>query len=545
MSVFYKYNEHFITLTGQTYPHRSAIKNIGARFQWGDKTWRVPFSPETLDKVDKLCVDLGGKLLENDLENQDDLDTEGQIAQEDSYRISDVLNLVEGVIHKSFSKPIWVIGELQNIQQKSGKSVFFHLAEEDEKGSAGNTMTLSAIIWPEILKSLNKRLKPDKLFDIIQDGLNVRLLCQVQFYKGRGNISLVVHDIDPRFTKGSLALAREKLLADLRKNNLIDANKKCQLTPFPFKVGLISAENSRAESDFLDQLKVGNFPGEIMYCTAAMQGDQAPLDVERAIKILIKKNCDLIVLTRGGGSAADLRWFDTEKIALAIAKSKVPIIAAIGHHDDTCVAEEVCFKRQKTPTAAADFVLSCFQNVVELMEVAVKRFSYSLDQAYSLLSEKQNQLSERIKSATIEAIVTNFNALQNVSFKLERNCLNSLSIHTDCVKKYEAELPLQTKAALIQKLQKINDISEKQQWSIERKFEHTEKTLNQKEQEIKQADPSPWLNKGWTQLRAIDGKKILRAKKVQKGDHLKASLLDGVLHLTVEDRTIKDKKNED
>ena len=71
-----------------------------------------------------------------------------------------------------------------------------------------------------------------------------------------------------------------------------------------------------------------------------MQGEKTVTQVASGIKQLESLNCDLIVMTRGGGGAADLRWFDLPEIAYALAKSKTPIIAAIGHHDDYCVAEK-------------------------------------------------------------------------------------------------------------------------------------------------------------------------------------------------------------
>ena len=201
------------------------------------------------------------------------------------------------------------------------------------------------------------------------------MLCDLTLFKDRGQLSLQIQSIDPNFTKGSLALAREKLLKELRVKGLDKANKQLKLSPFPFLIGLLSAEDSRAKSDFIDQLKVYGFPGEVVFYPTQMQGENTLTEVVKGLNALQSLGCDLIVMTRGGGSAADLRWFDSPEIAYAIAESKIPVLAAIGHHEDVCVAEDICYQREKTPTAAADFIISLFQRTRERLD----QMSLSLD----------------------------------------------------------------------------------------------------------------------------------------------------------------------
>ena len=127
---------------------------------------------------------------------------------------------------------------------------------------------------------------------------------------------------------------------------------------FPLRVGLITAEGSRAMSDFLDQLHSYKFPEEVIFYPAHMQGESTLKEVAEGLRKLSQMNLDAIVLTRGGGSAADLRWFDTvPRLPYALAEAKMPI-SAIGHHDDVCVAELISYHREKTPTAAADFLIT-------------------------------------------------------------------------------------------------------------------------------------------------------------------------------------------
>jgi exodeoxyribonuclease VII large subunit len=236
-------------------------------------------------------------------------------------------------ISQAFPRSIWMIGEVQNLNLRA-KGCFFNLADLKENASKSASITASCVIWSSTMKHLKETLKTESLENILQDGMKIRVLVTVNFYKDRGQISLGVQDIDPRFTKGALALAREELMKELRQKGLDRLNPSLSLSPFPFKIGLISADGSRAKSDFLDQLHLYKFPGQVIFYAAAMQGENTLTEVCRGISELEEHQCDLIVVTRGGGSLADLRWFDSKQIALAIANCKVPVLAAIGHQDD-------------------------------------------------------------------------------------------------------------------------------------------------------------------------------------------------------------------
>ena len=88
-----------------------------------------------------------------------------------------------------------------------------------------------------------------------------------------------------------------------------------------------------------------------------MQGKQVTQSIITALKNLSKQGCQAIVITRGGGSLADLRWFDDYILAEFVAKYNIPVISAIGHYDDISILEEISYKNCKTPTDAADFLI--------------------------------------------------------------------------------------------------------------------------------------------------------------------------------------------
>lgn len=535
MTLYYQNDGHFITVVGQTYPHRNAFKILGASFLGATKSWRLPYSEDKLAVVDGLCRQFGGGVLDQPItakEQSSESKTSAELKSSSDLRVSDLLNLLDGVITKNFSSPMWVVGEVQNLNYRNQKGVFFNLAEQAGVEASGSTLVISAVMWSEATKRLEKKFGKDKIKELLQDGLVLRILCQVQFYKGRATISLVVQDLDPDYTQGLLSLAREKLLKELRKSGLALANKQIPLSSFPFRVGLVSAENSRALSDFVHQIEQGAFCGELLFCPAAMQGEGAPGLVASAIKILTEQNCDLIVLTRGGGSAADLRWFDTPEIAYAIAQSPIPIIAAIGHHDDTCVAEEICFHREKTPTAAADFVLNCFQKSRLRVEQLLALFAQNLDHAYTKLLDKQLYLQERLRGATANSLAKRQENLLVLQHALTLQSRNQIASRERSLVALGASLPLQASMRWHKQELHLKDLLAKLHWQAEIYLERAMTKLKQDEQCLKTFDPRPWLAKGWTQLWQ-EQKQVRSVDELAIGSVLWTRLLDGLVKLQV------------
>jgi exodeoxyribonuclease VII large subunit len=262
-------------------------------------------------------------------------------------------------------------------------------------------------------------------------------------------------------------------------------------------------------------MESGSFPGEIIFIPCTMQGDKVPRDIINALDIAMEKSADVIVISRGGGSAADLRWFDGEEIAIAIANCTIPVIAAIGHHEDKSIAEEISHSREKTPTAAADRILEIFRDTRSYINEKAHFLASVLDRELSSFQRLQSDRRERLNQAVESFFSNHKDHLSNSAHHLQRN-------FDDVYLKQRSRFNL-TSSQLIHfgnaVIQKQSDL------------------LFQKEQQLVRLDPSPWLDAGWTQL-SLSGKNIKSTDEVQTGQVLQARLRDGVLKLTVND-TIK------
>ncbi len=553
MSVFYHYTADVITVEGQTYRYRDKLKALGARFHGPRKVWQLPNTPAVLDSVAHLCTQLGGGALKPLLFGEEsDEDAAESIASPsllpvgeqspppseeklaDSLSVSQLMALLNLVVRERFSQAVWVVGEVQNLNARA-QVTYFTLAEQDESQSSGARATVQALLWRHTVKSLESRYGSQELHAILHEGMQIRCLCEVSVYAGRGSVSLSVIDIDPSFTKGALALAREKLLKELRAKGLDRTNKQRIPPPLPLRIGLLSADNSRALGDFLHQLEAGGYPGEILFISIPMQGNKVAQVIKQAIAQLCSQRCDLIVITRGGGSAADLQAFDSPEVAYAIAHCPLPVIAAIGHHDDYCVAEEICYQRRKTPTAAADFILECFGAVRERLQEITSVMSELLARGLTRVDQQQALFGDRLYHRASRALASKQERLLVLAPRVEKYFVQLLGK----VERRGQELLGRISHKALQ-ITYGEDQRLTQVWlrrfdqRIDRQLEEQTRTLEHLAQQVLSRDPQPWLKQGWTCLEGPDGRRLISVTGLKVGDHLRARLADGRLTLDVQ-----------
>ncbi len=519
MTVHYRHQGSAIIVFGNTYPIRDQIKGLGGRFNGADKHWRLPASDEILQSIDTLCRSLGGGVLGDVVAIAVATTTTVQVSAGASVlerpdpapglSVRQLMDKLQLAVVGAFPQAVWVTGEIQNLGKKAS-GIFFDLAEGRAQGHANATITVRSILWGQTHQILQAKHGKDRLDEVLADGMQVRCLCLVQLYKDRGQVSLVVEDIDPSYTKGALALAREKLLKELRANGLDQTQKRLPLPPFPFVVGLVSAKGSRAESDFLDQLESLGFPGSVIFAPSAMQGVRVPSEVVRALDALVARDVDLIVLTRGGGSAADLRWFDAPELAYAIAQCPVPVIAAIGHHDDVSVTEEICHQRQKTPTAAADFVVARFAQTRDRIDLLAGSIAKLLTRRVDEFQQITSAVSERLAAAAGRALDAKLRLLDQLRHGFERSAESRIS------------------AAGLAFDQLRHGIGR----AAETRLALLSLALAELEKRIIAKDPTPWLKDGWTQLWGKKGP-LKKCADALVGETVQARLVDGRVGLTI------------
>lgn len=229
-----------------------------------------------------------------------------------------------------------------------------------------------------------------KNYDVFEAGMSVYVYGTPHLYQKTGRFSLLANQIVPA-GEGALRIAYEKLKLKLEKEGLFDLKRKRPLPIFPQRIGLVTAKNSQAYSDFIKVLGERMSGIKIFFYPVQVQGKNSVDSILAAFNYFNKNlaDLDLLVLTRGGGSLEDLLSFNDEQVARAIFASLTPVVCGIGHEDDVSLADLVADKRASTPSNTAELIVRHREEVLREVNHAVKSISFHLNQS---LGEKRKDI---------------------------------------------------------------------------------------------------------------------------------------------------------
>lgn len=271
-------------------------------------------------------------------------------------RVLTVEELNEGIraaLQGAFPGTVWVRGEVQRLPQDAArrKHVYFEL--HGGRGGAAVSIPVALLEWDRQRYGLQRWLDGSDPALRLENNLEVCLQCLVDFYPPFGKLQLKMVGVDAAFTLGQLEAQRRRTLAWLEQEGLTRRNAGLPFPELPLHVGLVTSQGSAAEKDFLTGLAASGYPFRVQRADSRMMGEGMVRQVVAAVRGLDRAGVDVIVVTRGGGSRADLSWFDNQEVVAAIARCGTPVLTAIGHEIDTAIADLVAHHHAKTPTAAA------------------------------------------------------------------------------------------------------------------------------------------------------------------------------------------------
>jgi exodeoxyribonuclease VII large subunit len=166
------------------------------------------------------------------------------------YSILELNTTVRELIRIEFPDYIWVCGEIQDLRQR--EHINFNLVQKHSHADE-IIAQVSAVIFANITSHIFEKIKESGALFTLKDDIEVKLLCKVDLYAKAGKFSLTVIDIDPVYTLGKVAQAREKIIEDLRQRGLLEKNKLLSFPELPLKIGLITSSDSAAYHDFINE----------------------------------------------------------------------------------------------------------------------------------------------------------------------------------------------------------------------------------------------------------------------------------------------------
>lgn len=303
-------------------------------------------------------------------------------------------SLVRQTIEQTLRQEFWVDAELSECRTSRGHC-YMELIQKDEQSNTPIARA-SAKCWQSTWSMLQPYFER-ATGQSLHAGLKVRLQVYPQFHEAYG-FSWIVTDIDPTFTMGDMARRRQEVIARLKEQGIFDLQKTLSFPSFCLRIAVISSATAAGYGDFEGQLYDSPYHFQTTLFPSIMQGEQVEQSIIEALNRIYDHldDFDCVVIIRGGGATADLSGFDTLLLAENVAQYPLPIITGIGHDRDESILDMVSHIRVKTPTAAAQYLISCMDRTAQRIDHCQERLARYIQTRMEMEKLRITRLTERI-----------------------------------------------------------------------------------------------------------------------------------------------------
>ena len=420
------------------------------------------------------------------------------------------LNQNVGQLLEKHLPRLWVEGELSNLSRPTSGHLYFTLKDQNAQ--------VRCAMFRNNQKSVTFSIK---------NGLQVLVRCRAGIYPGRGDYQLIIEHLEEAGF-GILQRKFEELKHRLNTEGLFASKSKTQIPSSIQHIGVITSPSGAAIRDILAVLS-RRFPYiKVSIYPSLVQGERAAKEIVKAIQLADADNrCDVLLLSRGGGSLEDLWPFNEESVARAIYLCQLPLISAIGHEIDFTIADFVSDHRAATPSAAAELlspdsqkILKQFVHMEQQLIKLMKRRTQDLHQKCDLLSQRLKHPSRKLADQA--------NKLENLHKRLRQSVKNRLerkNFHFDSIStRFKANPPNK----LITSIQKDLSLYVKRLHpAVTQQLARFESRYIQAVTTLDAFSPVKTLGRGYSVLKSEQGVVIKSRSDVDIGELITAQLVDG------------------
>ena len=432
------------------------------------------------------------------------------------YTVSRLNREVRNVLAEIFPT-LWVQGEISNLAKPISGHLYFSLKDE------------SAQVRCAMFKNRQTGLRCNP-----ENGMQVIVKANIGLYEGRGEYQLVIESLQPAGA-GTLQLAFEALKHKFFKDGLFDERHKKTLPPFPTTIGVITSATGAAVRDILSVLNRRYPLAEIIIYPVPVQGDSAAKKIADMIKTADKRNeCDVLILSRGGGSLEDLWAFNEEVVALSIFECATPLVSGIGHEIDFTIADFVADRRASSPSAAAELISPDVgelqlevNNYFEKLNRLQKNLLQKLKQQVLSLSKQIQHPKQRMEqlARTTDEYALRLNYLMDK--KINDNKLKISLIATGINNLNPAN-------RIAQQIQAVKNLHSRLKAAINAMLERSNRHLTSLNQVLETVSPAATLERGYAIVTDSKSGTIVReTNNLGTGDHLNIQLSKATIESTI------------
>ena len=410
------------------------------------------------------------------------------------YQVSELARLIKAALENEFGN-VWIEGEISNLRRPTSGHLYFTLKDAEAQ--------LAAVLFRGNQLGLKLELR---------DGLKIRAYGQVTAYEKSGQCQIVVRRVEEA-GKGSLQEQFEALKKKLAAEGLFAEERKKKLPLLPQHIGIVTSQSGAAIRDILNILN-RRFPNlHILITPVRVQGEGAAQEIAAAIDLLnARGGVDVLIVSRGGGSLEDLWCFNEEVVARAIARSRIPVISAVGHEIDFTISDFVADLRAPTPSAAAELLVGSKETFEQQVRQGGARLARAL-QTQTLV------LRNRLIAAAGSYV-----------FREPQNLVRRLRDRLDTLR---AAMASELRSAAQKRSQQVDELGLRLTHRLEFWRAARQQDVRRLESHLKALSPLAVLERGFSLTSTADGKIIRDAAKAPVGTTLKTRLAHGNLESQV------------
>ena len=432
--------------------------------------------------------------------------------------VSELNRTIRNLLESEFPL-LWIEGEISNLAEPASGHIYFTLKDSQAQVRCAMFKGRARLL----------RFKPG-------NGQQILIRAKVGLYEQRGDFQLIAEHMEEA-GDGALQRDFEMLKAKLSQEGLFDPQHKQDIPPLPKKIGIITSASGAAIRDVLSVLQ-RRFPSiPVLIYPVLVQGDSAAAEIINAIKLAnAQRKCDVLLLTRGGGSLEDLWAFNNEDLARQIVKSTIPLVSAVGHEVDVTIADFAADLRAPTPSAAAELISPDQQAYIEIFSAYQQRLNQLIQHKLQRAGEQLSWLKTRLQLQHPNQ------QLEQQNQRLDDYCqrLNNACQHYLQQSRHRFEIARQ-RLLTQQPLQKIQhqqaqlqDLTHRLQQSMQHKLAHKQQQLAASSHALQIISPLQTLARGYAFVTDEAGNIITSSQQSHENAAISVRLHDGRLQARVE-----------
>jgi exodeoxyribonuclease VII large subunit len=445
-----------------------------------------------------------------------EFETESLETTRDIYTVSRLNREVRTVLEGSFPL-IWLEGEISNLARPGSGHWYFTLKDE------------AAQVRCAMFRNRNMLVKGKP-----ENGMQVLVRARIGLYETRGEYQLVIEHLEEA-GDGALRRAFDALKAKLDAAGLFNVAHKQRIPALPRCIGVITSPTGAAIHDVLTTLK-RRFPGiPVIVYPVPVQGAEAGTEIARMINLAGERaECDVLLLTRGGGSLEDLWAFNEEVVAQAIYVCPIPIVAGIGHEVDITIADFVADQRAPTPTAAAELVSPDKQEWRQRVLQLQTRLQRTAVRGLDARQQQLRYVSGRLPHPA-RRLEERLQRLDELALRRNHAMQHSLRHRTAAIRMMQERLQqFSPRQRLAQYRLQNQNLAQRLQRGLQHRLQRQQQQLQHLAHALDTVSPLATLSRGYAIVTtAVSDKIVRRASQVNPGDAIHTRLAQGRLVSTV------------